>query len=63
MLNLERPFLSDGPGEDGRLRPPAAGTLRRRSRRVNGVQKVLTWLMTFLAPIEAGHSAQIAQPG
>jgi hypothetical protein len=44
LLNLKRPFLSDSPGEDGRLRPPGpgAGAARRRSRRFNGVQKVLT---------------------
>lgn len=38
VLPSDRP---DGPGEDGRLRPPAAGTVRRRSRRFNAVQKKL----------------------
>jgi hypothetical protein len=32
----------ESPGEDGRLRPPAAGASRRRSRRIYGVQKLLT---------------------
>lgn len=42
LLSLKRLFLSGGPGEDGRLRPPAAGAARRRSRRLDGVEKVLT---------------------